>query len=115
MTENEIGAASTVAPATFNAQDQRRVEWPARPVIARAYLDQLGRTDTLTPARRSSVSRLLDRSDNALSGNNESGLAEELTTAASDLTRAAEAVSGRSQSRLQALADTLTRLATAVR
>jgi uncharacterized protein (DUF305 family) len=115
ITENEIGAASTVAPATFNAQDQRRVEWPTRPVIARAYLDQLGRTDTLTPERRSFLSRLLDRSDNALSGNNESGLAEELTTAASDLTRAAEAVSGRSQSRLQALADTLTRLATAVR
>ena len=114
ITENEIGAASTVAPATFNAQDQRRVEWPTRPVIARAYLDQLGRTDTLTPERRSFVSRLLDRADAALAGNNESGLTEELATAASDMERAGEAMSGRSQSRLQALADTLTRLATAV-
>ena len=114
ITENEIGAASTVAPATFNAQDQRRVEWPTRPVIARAYLDQLGRTDTLTPERRSFVSRLLDRADAALAGNNESGLTEELATAASDMERVGETMSSRSQSRIQALADTLNRLATAV-
>ena len=103
-----------MAPATFNAQDQRRVEWPTRPVIARAYLDQLGRTDTLTPERRSFVSRLLDRADAALAGNNESGLTEELATAASDMERVGETMSSRSQSRIQALADTLNRLATAV-
>ena len=68
LTENEIVAASPVAPATFNAQDQRRIDWSTRPVVARAYLDQLGRSDTLGAGRRSALSALLDRADAALAG-----------------------------------------------
>ena len=41
LTENELAAASSIAPAAFNAQQQRAIDWPVRPVIARAYLDQL--------------------------------------------------------------------------
>jgi len=110
LTENEITAASTVAPATFNAQDQRRIDWPTRPVIARAYLDQLDRTDTLNTGQRSALSGLLDRVDGA-----EAGLAGELTTAASEVWREAGGASGRSQARLEALAENLTLLAEARR
>jgi hypothetical protein len=34
LTENEIDAASLVSPGVFNAQQQRRVTWPASPVVA---------------------------------------------------------------------------------
>ena len=115
LTANEIAAASIVAPATFNAQDQRRVDWPTRPVIARAYLDQLGRTDALSAGRRSALSGLLDRADAALGDGAEAVLAGELTTAASEVRREAGAASGRSQARLEALAEVLTRLAEALR
>ena len=50
ITENELAAAASIAPPAFNAQQQRAIEWPARPVIARAYLDQLERSDTLGAA-----------------------------------------------------------------
>ena len=115
LTENEIAAASIVAPATFNAQDQRRVDWPTRPVIARAYLNQLGRTDELSAGRRSALSGLLDRTDAALADGAEAVLAGELTTAASEVRREAGAASGHSQARLEALAEILTRLAEALR
>ncbi len=115
LTANEIAAASIVAPATFNAQDQRRVDWPTRPVIARAYLDQLGRTDALSAGRRSVLSGLLDRADAALAEGVEAALGEELTTAASEVRREADAASGHSQTRLEALAEILTGLAGALR
>ena len=73
LTENEITAASVVAPATFNAQDQRRIDWPARPVVGLAYLDQLERTDTLAAGRRSALSALLDRANTALAGAGDAG------------------------------------------
>ena len=115
LTENEIGAASIVAPATFNAQDQRRTEWPTRPVIARAYLDQLGQSDTLSERQLADLSRLLDRTDEALTDTAEVGLTADLTTAASEMRREAGAASGRGQVRLEALAETLTRLAETLR
>ena len=61
LTENELAAAASIIPAAFNAQQQRAIEWPARPVIARAYLDQLARSDTLGADRRAALSALLDR------------------------------------------------------
>ena len=51
LTENEIAAASSVAPAAFNAQQQRQIEWPVRPVVGRAYLDQLERGGHARPRR----------------------------------------------------------------
>ena len=112
LTENELAAASLVAPETFNAQDQRRVDWSTRPVVARAYLDQLGRTDTLAADRWSAVSDLLDRADTALAnGTADSALAGQLVTVAGALDRAAADATGRSQARLASLAATLTSLA----
>ncbi len=31
LTENELAAAASIAPAAFNAQQQRAIEWPVRP------------------------------------------------------------------------------------
>jgi len=113
LTENEIAAASSVAPATFNAQQQRRIEWSGRPVVARAYLDQLTRSDTIAPERSAALSDLLDRTDQLLTDGTRTnaGLAAELATAAGALEDESAGASGRNQTRLRALAEILTSLA----
>ncbi len=112
LTENELAAAASIAPAAFNAQQQRAIEWPVRPVIARAYLDQLERSDTLGADRRAALSALLDRAGGA---GPDPALAEELTSAAEALGDDAAAASGRTGQRLAALAETLTGLAERLR
>ena len=50
LTENEIAAAKLADQgAVFNPQQQFQVTWPAEPVVARAYIDQLVRADALQP------------------------------------------------------------------
>ena len=49
LSQDEIAAASAVHLDEFNAQLQPRLTWPATPVVARAYLDQLTRNKAVTP------------------------------------------------------------------
>jgi len=51
LTQNEIDAAKTVLLADLNVQNQQKIEWPASLVVAKAYVDQLSRSQAL-PARR---------------------------------------------------------------
>ena len=110
LTENELAAAASVAPAAFNAQQQRRVEWPARPVVARAYLDQLERADALPAERRAALSDLLDRVDRGGTGTGP-GVAAELRSAAAALEDDLAEAGGRTAQRLRALAEILASLA----
>ncbi|HIN11770.1 MAG TPA: DUF305 domain-containing protein [Acidobacteria bacterium] len=117
LTRDEIAAASLVAPATFNAQQQRRIDWPARPLVARVYLDQLGRSDAIAAERRVALSDLLDRTDQMLADGSrtDAAIAEQLDTAAAALERDSAGASGRNQKRLRSLAETLTNLAERLR
>ena len=112
LTENELAAAASVAPAEFNAQQQRGIDWSPRPVVARAYLDQLGRTDTLAAARRAQLSALLDRAD---ATDSDAALAAELIAAADDMDGESAGAGGRSEERLRALAETLRGIADRLR
>ena len=112
LTENELAAAASVAPAEFNAQQQRGIDWSPRPVVARAYLDQLGRTDTLAGVRRAELSALLDRAD---ATDSDAALAAELVAAADDVDGQSAGASPRSQERLRALAETLRGIADRLR
>lgn len=47
LTQNEIDAAKTVRVAALNVQNQQRIVWPAKLVVAKAYLDQLERSQAL--------------------------------------------------------------------
>lgn len=63
LTANEIEAASLADQGRlFNPQQQFRVTWPAEPVVAMAYVDQLQRAQAVSPAFVSDVSSTLDRS-----------------------------------------------------
>jgi hypothetical protein len=51
LTQNEIDAAKTVRVSELNVQNQQKIEWPAQLVVAKAYLDQLSRSQAL-PAKQ---------------------------------------------------------------
>jgi hypothetical protein len=47
LTQNEIDAAKSVRVAELNVQNQQKIEWPAKLVVAKAYVDQLERSQVL--------------------------------------------------------------------
>ena len=47
ITQNEIDAASQVQVAELNVQNQEKFAWPANFIVARAFLDQLARSNAL--------------------------------------------------------------------
>ena len=49
LTQNEIDAAKTVQVTELNVQNQQKLAWPERLVVAKAYLDQLSRSEALPP------------------------------------------------------------------
>lgn len=71
LTQNEIDAAKTVQLAELNVQSQQKIVWPAKLVVAKAYLDQLERSkalpaDQITAVRnaiQSAESSNLNRTD----------------------------------------------------
>jgi hypothetical protein len=67
LTQNEIDAAKTVRFDLLNAQEQPQLVWPPSFALARAYLDQLARSNGLSSARITAVRAELARAE-ALSG-----------------------------------------------
>jgi len=51
LTQNEIDAAKAVQVTELNVQNQQKIEWPHKLVVAKAYVDQLERSQAL-PADR---------------------------------------------------------------
>ncbi len=47
LTQNEIDAAKAVQVAELNVQNQQRIVWPNQLVVAKAYVDQLSRSNAL--------------------------------------------------------------------
>src|SRR4029079_4773674 len=55
LTQNEIDAAEAVRVAELNVQNQQRIEWPRTLIVARAYLDQLERSQALPASQIAAV------------------------------------------------------------
>ena len=68
LSQNEIEAAKLVRFDEFNPQHQTKFEWPATPVVARAYVDQLVRSRGITRDRAAHVREELDRLESGSSG-----------------------------------------------
>jgi hypothetical protein len=116
LTANEIEAASSVTRDGFNPQQQRRIHFPAKPVVARAYLDQLGRSNALRPERARTITAALDQADAASNEKRkDAGVARRLDTIATELEGDRAAASGRDQARLQSLAETVKGIAKSLR
>jgi hypothetical protein len=116
LTENELEAAALVSRDRFNVQQQRRLEWPASPVVARAYLDQLGKTKAIRPERAKTLSAALDKAEAASRAERKDAeAARGLETIAGELESDRAAASGRDQARLQSLAETVKGIAKSLR
>lgn len=64
LAASEIAAAELADQgAVFNPQQQFRVTWPAEPVVARAYLDQLQRDRALPASVIADLTTALDRAE----------------------------------------------------
>jgi hypothetical protein len=107
LTQNEIDAAKTVRVAELNVQNQQRIEWPARLVVAKAYLDQLERSQAL-PADR--IAALRNAIQSAESANLNRGARAKLQSFVQPLKESAGTTNSAVDSkRLQALAEILQR------
>ena len=63
LTQNEIDAAKTVVFTEFNAQEQQKFVWPPSFALARAFVDQLARSQGLAANRISDVRSQLSRAE----------------------------------------------------
>jgi uncharacterized protein (DUF305 family) len=117
LTRNEIDAASLIDADLVNPQHQRRIDWPAAPVVARAYLDQLVRDEALPAERVDAVTRALEEAERVLAGATPADRASERSKAAAkELHALADGLDGMTaptadRARLQSLARTLEAIA----
>jgi hypothetical protein len=105
LTQNEIDAAKTVRVSELNVQDQQKIEWPAQLVVAKAYVDQLERSQAL-PAKQIADLRAAIKGAET-SHMSKSKMAKLSGMATSLEASAATAKSPADSKRLQALADIL--------
>ena len=63
LTQNEIDAAKTVRVSELNVQNQQKIEWPANLVVAKAYLDQLSRSQALPADRISALQQAIQSAE----------------------------------------------------
>jgi len=98
LTENEIAAANTVTLDYLNAQGQPTYVWPPSFVLARAYLDQLARSEGLSAQRIASLRQTLADAEQAEA----SARRDALTALSEELDREAEASSDAAKVRLLA-------------
>jgi hypothetical protein len=59
LTQNEIDAAKTVRVAELNVQNQQKIEWPSSLTVAKAYLDQLSRSQALPADQITSLQKAI--------------------------------------------------------
>jgi hypothetical protein len=104
LTQNEIDAAKTVRVSELNVQNQQKIAWPAQLVVAKAYLDQLERSQAL-PANR--IAELRKAIQSAESSHMSKGKVKKLESMVPSLEKSAAASSPADAARLHALADIL--------
>jgi hypothetical protein len=106
LTANEIAAAALVKTDEFNAQHQRRINWPPSLVVARAYVDQLLRTGGIAKPRAAALRAAMDRVERS-SGPGRVAAARELLALSREVDTDAAAAAAAHAATLQTLAATI--------
>jgi hypothetical protein len=108
LTQNEIDAAKTVRLAEENVQNQQKIEWPANFTVAKAYVDQLSRSQALPTGQIAKLQKAIRGAESSHSNKNKmaklKGMAPSLEKSADTAKTPADSM------RLHALADVLQRL-----
>lgn len=107
LTQNEIDAAKTVRVAELNVQNQQKIVWPHNLVVAKAYVDQLERSQALPADRIAALRTAIQGAETSHLGSKArgslQGIAFALERGAANATNAADA------NRMRALAEILKR------
>ena len=107
LSENEVAAAVLADQGErFNPQQQFPVTWPADPVVARAYIDQLERDGALSDSLATDLVAALDQAEN---GAHDKKLARELKSLAKAVKK--DGGEGITAKRRAGLAETLSGIA----
>ena len=107
LTDNEIAAAALADQGrVFNPQQQFKVSWPASPVVARAYLDQLNRDQALSATLAEEIDQTLTRAERKPENRRERQSVSRALDALASQLKSAES-SGINRGRMSALSDTL--------
>jgi hypothetical protein len=105
LTQNEIEAAKTVRMSEFNVQNQQKIEWPRKLVVAKAYIDQLERSQALPADQIANLRKAIQSAETSRLSRRDvaklKGLTPSLEKTAATTTNAADST------RLQALAEIL--------
>jgi hypothetical protein len=109
ISQNEIDAAKSVHFDELNVQDQPKLVWPPSFALARAFLDQLERSNGLAPGRISSARSALSSAEGTMG----QGRRDALNKLASQLK--GDASGARDGAKVQKLATAVTDLANATR
>jgi len=100
LTQNEIDAAKTVRMQTLNVQTQQRIEWPRKLVVAKAYIDQLERSQALPAEQIAGLRSAIQKAEGGKGS-------KELKGFASSLEKSSMAKGGVDSARMQALVEIL--------
>jgi hypothetical protein len=105
LTQNEIDAAKSVHVADLNVQNQQKIEWPSNLVVAKAYVDQLSRSQALPENQIASLRKAIQGAE---SSHMNKGKVAKLQKMAPSLEKsAATAKTAADASRMHALAEVL--------
>lgn len=118
LSANEIAAAAVAYPSIgprkqFNPQHQVPMTWPAAPVVANAYIDQLLRDDAITNQTATAVRNLLKEISAAKTSGGDRKLARKIMAIKIEST--GKSINDQTKSRLSALRNTLRGIAKALR
>jgi hypothetical protein len=104
LTQNEIDAAKTVRVSELNVQNQQKIEWPRKLVVAKAYIDQLERSQALPADRIAALRQAIQGAESSHMNKKELAKLKNLAPSAEESTAAKSAADS---TRLQALAEIL--------
>ena len=104
LSANELAAAKLVHFDYFNTQDQPKVTWPASFVVARAYVDQLERSNGLPAARLTAVRQSLSQAEKASGQARRDALTQLATSLGQDASMSSD------RAKVQKLVDVVTQL-----
>lgn len=65
LSQNEIDAAKTVRMAGLNVQSQEKIEWSRQLIVAKAYVDQLERSQALTAERITALRQAIQKAESS--------------------------------------------------
>ena len=106
LAQNEIDAAKTVQVAELNVQNQQLIVWPNKLVVAKAYLDQLERSQSLPADQITALRSAIQTAESSRLSKGRAKLQSFARSLKENSTNAKSTVDGK---RMQALAEILQR------